>query len=152
MVSSFLTGVKRGKGGLLEFAEGIFTVSAPIEVPSHTCLVGAGMEKTIIRLADYANKFEGKGKGIFYSAKGERVSILALTIDGNKAMQNDKVLEPLSGVYFELVNYAWFRHVRSLSHMKYGCKKNHLILAIWISRENFTHIIDCFCNLLLMLS
>ncbi len=133
IIESLLDAASQGKGGELVFPAGNFMISAPIKIPAHTCLIGAGIEKTIIKLKDNARPFRGKEKGMFYCSKAERITMHALTIDGNKDNQKVDGGKRRSGISSELVNYLWFRNVRSRNHAGYGCKFSSFSCAILLS-------------------
>lgn len=117
IINQELAALKK-KGGAIRLAKGVYNVSSTIELPSRTCLVGDGTENTVLRVTNRAPAF--KGKGVLYSKKGEYVSIMTLTVDGNKDNQSEGEAFARTGVYFELVNYAWFRGVASINHIRHG--------------------------------
>lgn len=119
IISSYLKEAGAVDGAAVKLEKGTYPVSAPIEIPSHTCIVGAGMADTTVKLIDGADAFYEKG--LFYSLNGERVSLQGFTIDGNKDKQNKNDKYWHNGVYFELVNYAWFRNVRVQNMFHHGC-------------------------------
>lgn len=120
IITSYLKAAGQAGGGAVQLEAGTYHIAAPITVPAHTCLIGTSMEDTIIKLIDDADDFSDNG--ILHSRKGERVSIHSLTVDGNKDNQDRNYNWGHDGVYFELINYAWFRNVRVQNMFGYGCK------------------------------
>lgn len=105
-------------GGSVRLARGIYRVTEPIQLLSHTCIIGAGMEETFVVLTGHAPAFSDKG--VIRATKGEYVSIIGLTVDGSRSMQYEDEEYGRSGVYFELINYAWCRNVRVRNHANHG--------------------------------
>ena len=106
-------------GGAVRLTKGQFPIKSAIVLPSHTCLIGNGTSETVIKIKDKSQLFEKKGA--IYASKGENISLVAFTVDGNKDMQHlEKKSDALAGVYFELVNYVWFRNVASVNHSRHG--------------------------------
>lgn len=113
------------EGGTLKLEKGTYLVSRPVVLPENSCLIGAGMSKTIIRLAEKSTPFktQGDAKGILSCSKNSRVSIIALTVDGNKNQQNTNhkyYAYGRYGVSAERCNYFWTRNVRSTGSELYG--------------------------------
>lgn len=107
-------------GGALFLNRGTYNIGKPIIMPSRTCLIGnSTMTDVIIKVKDNANFPEGS-KGVIYAAKGEYVSISTLKIDANSENQAEGDSPNMSGVYFELINYAWIRNVHSTGHSHHG--------------------------------
>eukprot|EP00171_Calliarthron_tuberculosum_P002803 IDg2803t1 len=105
-------------GGTVRLRKGTYRVSKPIEMPSHTCMIGAGMLETFLELTARAPSFSDKG--VIRASKGERITIFALTVDGSRSMQYENEEYGRSGVYLELVNHAWCRNVRTRNHANHG--------------------------------
>jgi hypothetical protein len=87
----------RGVGsGVVLIKTGLYVLSSQIEMYSNTHLVGEGMDKTILKLKDYAvpwvsgtRKRSGFVRStIRYENKCENIKISHLTLDGNKNKQN----------------------------------------------------------------
>lgn len=106
------------KGGSVRLEKGTYRVSKPIELPSHTCIIGAGMTETFLELIARAPSFEDKG--VLRASKSERISIIDLTVDGSRSVQYENEEYGRSGVYLELVNFAWCRNVRVRNHANHG--------------------------------
>ncbi len=105
-------------GGGVKLGNGVYPIKSAIVLPSRTCLRGNGTAETILRVQDGTDAFQNKG--VIYASKGENISVVALTIDGNREHQSKKKEDTRSGVYFELINYAWFRNVASVRHTHHG--------------------------------
>lgn len=116
-------------GGGLRLESGTYLVTRPIVLPENSCIIGAGMSETIIRLDDKATPFfnVGKAKGILSCSKQARVSIMALTVDGNSGKQHPPY--PVGHPYYThgrygvsalQCNYFWTRNVRATNSERAG--------------------------------
>lgn len=110
--------LQRFGGGSIRLKPGTYTLSSSVKIPSSMCIIGAGMDTTII-------KYVYKGgvspsEGLLVSSRAERVSVIGLTIDGGVNAGND-TRAGFSGVHYNLVNFAWFRNVRVRGFGRYGC-------------------------------
>lgn len=112
---------KRG-GGTLLLGYGTYYLSAQVKLPSYTCLIGRGMNQTILKLVDNATTF--KQAGMVRSKHTERVTIARLTIDGNRAKQNStdiyKGAYGRFGIFTHLTNYLYIYQVRARNQAGYG--------------------------------
>lgn len=112
-ISSALQTVATLGGGAVHLASGTYEVRTPIILPSYTCLFGAGMNKTVIRLRDYSKALEKRG--LVRAHIATNVTIARLTVDGNAGRQFSFSKEYRSGqvgVAFELVNFGTIVDVR----------------------------------------
>ena len=105
-------------GGAVRLGKGVYNISSAILLQSRTCLIGNGTSNTMLQVTDRAPAFAVKG--VVYASKGEHVSVIALTINGNKNNQWEGEAVARTGAYFELINYAWFRNVASNDHLLHG--------------------------------
>lgn len=71
---------ERSGGGTLRLSEGTFTISNQLSVYSRTCLIGAGMNKTSIRVRDKSENFRRSGTVRTYQT--ERVTVRSSTLSG----------------------------------------------------------------------
>lgn len=61
-------------GGTVRLMKGSYPISSQIKMVSHSCLLGAGMHKTILVVTDAA-VFDAAG-GVIMSESGERISLI----------------------------------------------------------------------------
>jgi hypothetical protein len=88
--------VRNAGGGRVTINEGLYILSKNIEMYSNTELIGAGMDKTILKLQDFAASYiigTSKRSGFLRSVykvekKCENLYVAHLTLDGNKEKQN----------------------------------------------------------------
>lgn len=88
--------VRAAGGGRVTIKQGVYLVNSNINMYSNTELVGEGMDKTIIRLRDFASPWKvntttraGLLRSVFRNEqKCENIYVAYLTLDGNKANQN----------------------------------------------------------------
>lgn len=105
-------------GGTLRLTRGTFIHTRNIEIPSYVCLVGAGMSLTVLKLRDNSPRF--KFSGNIRSFETERVTVMDLTINGNRYRQRKGQTYGRYGVFTELTNYLLLRRVRVTLHHEYG--------------------------------
>lgn len=91
-IQQSLDDIKINRGGTLRFEEGTYILSSYIEVASNTVFIGAGINKTILKLMDFADPWwipntGFKRSGFVRSAKTNNLVFANLTIDGNKQKQ-----------------------------------------------------------------
>ena len=111
-------------GGSVRLGAGVYPIGKNIVMPSYTCLIGAGMNRTVIRVNDGINNL-GNRAGYIRSRLAEKVTLHGFTLDGNhvnQVMNTSSLRYGRFGLYFELVNYAWFKNVRIQNCGGYGCK------------------------------
>lgn len=123
VISNLLQVLHTFGGGAVRLDNGTFPVNSGIDMPSHTCIVGMGPNKTVIQLTPFAPSFYPK-KGIIRSRFAERVSLQGITIDGNRHKQamTAGATYGRDGLSFIHVNYAWLRNVVSRDNHGLGCK------------------------------
>lgn len=118
-----LAELSKDGGGTLHLKKGVYIVSAPVKLPEKTCITGESLEETIVRLDKEAQPFYKKGKGVLGCSKSEHVTVMNLTIDGNKDEQYEGHKYYSYGRYgisFERCNYAWFQNVRAVRNQLIG--------------------------------
>lgn len=77
--------LRKNGGGTLKLTAGTYFHKTQIKIPSFVCLVGAGMRKTIIKLANKAPRWRTSGS--VRSFQTRRVTVMDITIDGNRNKQ-----------------------------------------------------------------
>lgn len=120
-IQKILDEFDKEKGGTLKLGPGTFTIGTQLRVPSYTCLVGSGMKSTKIKVKKGSKPF--KKSGAIRSFQTERVTIMDLTIDGNKKEQKSKTSEDKYGRYglfSELTNYLYLKRVLVKNNIGYG--------------------------------
>lgn len=107
-------------GGTLKLDAGVYNHKGHIWIPSYVCLIGSGMDKTFIRLANRSPKFPKAGS--IRSFETERVTIMHLTQDGNRGNQNNGKRSRYGryGFFSELTNYLLIRSVKVKNNLGYG--------------------------------
>lgn len=107
-------------GGTLLLGPGVYPHSKQIELPSFTCLRGAGMLRTVLKLTDNAPSFTRAGS--IRTFETTRVTISDLTQDGNRHMQRkgEHLNYGRYGVYSELSNYFYIKSVKVQNNGGYG--------------------------------
>lgn len=119
--------VRIAGGGRVTIKQGEYIVSANLNMYSNTALVGEGMDKTIIKLQDYAAPWKvntttraGFLRSVFRNEqKCENLYVGHLTLNGNKQNQNSDMdsqygrygyfTEGCTNVYVEAVRVANFQ-------------------------------------------
>lgn len=116
-------------GGTVKLDVGSYPVSAPIEMLSGTCLLGAGSSITIIKLQDNAASF-GTKTGILRANKVEYIYVGSITLDGNRVNQdagNEVEKVKRAGIQFTLANFVYIKDVAIKNNPGNGRKyRNHL--------------------------
>lgn len=107
-------------GGTVKLAAGVYPHSAQIVMPSYTCLVGAGIDSTFLFLVDNAPRFRYSGS--IRSLHTERITIMDLTQDGNRANQgtNKRRNYGRYGMFTELTNFLYMKNFRVKNNFAYG--------------------------------
>jgi len=104
-------------GGTLRFTAGTYFIQTQFSIPSFTCLQGAGMHKTTLKVHPDAPPFPKAG--MMRTRHTARVSLLDFTQDGNR---HNLPGEPQNrfGVYTHMANYVWMKNVRIVDNKWYG--------------------------------
>lgn len=90
LFQSVLDRVKRENGGIITIHAGTYLLNKFLELPSNLEFRGAGMDVTILKLADYSPSFiygTSKKSGFLRTRLTKNININGLTLDGNKAKQ-----------------------------------------------------------------
>lgn len=112
-------------GGVVILNEGTYLVSINVEMYSNTVLKGAGMDKTVIKLMDYAPTF-GNRAGLLradYINQGgcDNIVIQDLTLDGNKLNQDPQEMNfGRFGLFTEVCNDLVIERVKIINMQGYG--------------------------------
>lgn len=105
-------------GGAVWLEAGIYPLNAPVQLPSNTCIVGDGVDRTILQSNRPSSIY--RTSDVVYSHSAEHVSLVDLTIDGNQDSMNPFHEYGSTGIHFHNVNYSWFRNVRSINNFLHG--------------------------------
>lgn len=114
----------RKLGGTLRLSRGTFPIKGQLHIYSYTCLVGAGMNKTVIKVASDAANF--KTSGAVRTRHSIRVTVQGLTIDGNRkglrltSSSSKAKRYGRYGFFSELSDYLWLNKVRIKNNYGYG--------------------------------
>jgi hypothetical protein len=123
-----LVDVVMSGGGAVYLLNGTYFINAPLEIYSNTRIIGAGVDKTIIRLSNFIDRFRHPTiLGMIRAASNgllgygcDNISITELTIDGNKAnqYQDSRTSYGRYGIYTENCHnlYVSNVHVHSMQH------------------------------------
>lgn len=87
IINAELAALGNAGGGQLKMGSGTFEHTGQLIIPSYVCLVGSGIDNTILKLKD--NSPEWGKSGAIRSMHSERVTVMDLTQDGNKENQRD---------------------------------------------------------------
>ncbi len=112
-------------GGSIRLADGVYPVKTSVTLPSRTCLVGMGMDRTIIKVVSNAN-YTAPVRGVIRSLDSTRVTLRGFTVDCNMRMQeNVSAKEHFAkfGVLFNSSSYIFIWQVRVQEALGYGCKR-----------------------------
>jgi hypothetical protein len=122
--------VKAAGGGKVTIKQGIYIVSSNLNMYSNTELVGEGMDKTILKLRNYASPWKvgtKRSAGFIRSAfknenKCENLYVAHLTLDGNKAKQkkDENSMYGRYGYYTEGCVNVYVESVRVQKWQGYG--------------------------------
>lgn len=107
-------------GGTLKLNRGVYTHSGSIVIPSYVCLIGAGMYRTVLKLNNFSKRFPKAGN--IRSFETERVTVMHMTIDGNrfKQLKSKSANYGRYGFFSELTNWLYLYRVRVIRHAGYG--------------------------------
>lgn len=112
-------------GGSVILDQGTYLVSMNVEMYSNTALKGAGMDKSIIKLMDYAPTF-GNRAGLLradYRSQGgcDNIVIQDMTLDGNKFNQDPQEMNfGRFGLFTEVCNNLVIERVKIINMQGYG--------------------------------
>lgn len=133
-------------GGTVKLGPGLYPIKFQISMPSYTCLAGAGMRATTLKVIDNSPVF--RLSGVVRSFQTERVSILDMTIDGNKDRQLS--MDPKLGgygrygVFTELTNWFYVNNVAVINHLGYGFDPRKLYASTFRFVSIDQHISNLF--------
>lgn len=118
LINDSLKALAATGGGSVLLGNGTFDFTAPIEVPTNTCIVGVGIGKTILRVKDKSWPYY-PFKGVLYSSKSQNTSFVGFTLDGNQ--NNQYTAHPYygygrTGIYQERTDYSYLLNVKVFDH------------------------------------
>lgn len=124
LINNSLRDLAATGGGSVLLAAGSYDFTPPIAVPTNTCIVGAGITKTTLRVKDESWPYYPL-KGALYSTKTQNTSFVGFSLDGNR--QNQYMDHPYysfgrTGIYQERSSYSYLLNVRSFNHQGSGSK------------------------------
>lgn len=126
-IQQALDDINKSGGGTLQIETGTYVLSSNIQIGSNTAMIGAGINKTILKLVDRAKPWwipeTGIRKaGFIYSEDTVNLYFANFTIDGNKENQNtDEVsLYGRFGVYTETVDNVIIDGMGVINFQGYG--------------------------------
>lgn len=111
-------------GASIRLAAGVYPVKTAIILPSNVCLIGMGMDRTIIRVIDFAN-VTAPVRGVIRSVNSTRVTLRGFTLDCNSKMQQNTAADrhfAKFGIFIQASSYVYIWEVRVKGALGYGCK------------------------------
>lgn len=127
IIQNALNQLAAAGGGTLQLGEGMYPLDGFIEVGSNTKVIGAGMDKTILRLVDRAAPWwipnTGiKRSGILRAKLSHNLTFAHFTLDGNRENQNnDKYsLYGRYGFYTEACDNVFLDSIAIINFQGYG--------------------------------
>ncbi len=128
-------------GGAVVLGPGVYPITVPILIPTNTCLIGAGKDKTTLRVEDKSYP-PYPFKGSLISHKVERVTLVGFTVDGNA--DNQQITHKFHtlgrvGIYQERVSKSYLLNVKSINNVRHGCTYNVFIL---IFSSSFSYVFN----------
>lgn len=118
MFRSELGSLVRKGGGTVRLKSGVYVISRQVEIPSFVCIIGAGIEATTIKVADFSHPYILEGA--IRTVNSRYVTIKELTLDGNRDSKQPQRLYGRHGFYGMLSNYVWIHRVRFRNNYGYG--------------------------------
>ncbi len=109
--------LKKKGGGTVKLDAGLYWQQTQFSIPSYTCLQGAGMYKTTLKV--HKDSPEWKTAGAIRTRFTVRVSVFDITQDGNR---DELPGGPQNrfGIYTHLANYVWMKNMRIINNKWYG--------------------------------
>jgi parallel beta-helix repeat protein len=146
IIQDALNSVK-ADGGTVIIGEGEFIISNNVEMFSNTYLRGISMEKSVIKLQDFAAPWwnsSGKNAGLIRATFTNNTKISDITLDGNKINQKD---DPLSsygrfGIFMDACNNVTYDKVRVRNFQGYGFDPHGVKPSIWGKSLTITNCVS----------
>lgn len=82
LVQMALANITSNRGGVLSFEEGLYLFSSNLRIPSNVSIVGSGINKTILKLANGEKSFNKSA--FIYTTNASSITIQGVTLDGNR--------------------------------------------------------------------
>jgi parallel beta-helix repeat protein len=125
VIQSALDAVASNGGGTVIVKPGTYIVSTNIQIGSNTKFIGSGMDKTIIKLMDFAAPWWVGGdklSGFVRSMLTKDIVVADMTLDGNKAKQYTDEFHSYGryGLYTETCTNVAFLRVKIMNFQGYG--------------------------------
>lgn len=126
-IQQTLDNLNKVGGGTLQIEEGTYILSSNIQVGSNVAIIGADIDKTILKLVDRAKPWWNPETGIrkagfIYSEDTVNLYFANFTIDGNKQNQNTDEVSVYGrfGVYTETVDNVVIDGMGVINFQGYG--------------------------------
>lgn len=125
LFQSVLDKIKSENGGIITVKSGTYLLNKFLELPSNVEFRGAGIDVTILKLADYSPSFiygTSKKSGFLRTRFTKNIKINGLTLDGNKAKQytTDTFKYGRYGLFTEACENVYVDHVKIKDFQGYG--------------------------------
>lgn len=118
-LTNALATASRLGGGSVILAAGTFPILSPVVLSSRTCLIGAGHDKTLLKVGWKFDRWYA-GRGIVRARRATRVTMMDFAILGAPATRDGRLFYSRDAVGLDLVTYAFVRNVRAQDHAGSG--------------------------------
>lgn len=126
VIQQALTDIGNRGGGILSIKAGLYVSLTNLEIVGNkTAVIGEGIDKTIIKLSNYAPSFivgTSKRSGFLRGRALSNIIVANLTLDGNKNNQyyDDDHIYGRYGLFTEGSDNIWFDSVKIINCQGYG--------------------------------
>ncbi len=122
-MSKALLDLSRSGGGTLRLDAGEYPLRLPVEIPDRTCITGAGMKKTVLRVVDASLPFYEQ-TGALYAAKASLVTFQHFSVDGNGKGQGTgpRDYHGRNGIFLERASKILIQGVEVRNNLIHGGK------------------------------
>jgi hypothetical protein len=121
-----ITDIGKVGGGTVYITEGVYNMTNNLETVNYLRLIGAGIDKTVLKLIDNAPAFSAGS--IIHCKNDQHLIVADLTLDGNKYKQS--TTSSKHGLWSEFCNYQWYNNVKTINFQKNGIFPHGNYLAI----------------------
>ncbi len=125
-MSKALLDLSRSGGGTLLLDEGEYPLRLPVELLARTCITGAGMKKTVLRVVNASLPFSEK-TGAIYAANATLVTLQHFSVDGNGKGQGTgpQDYHGRNGIFLERASNVLIQGVQVSNNLIHGGKYCH---------------------------